>query len=74
MEPVHIPPAVIPAKAPQVHHKLDVPVIPNPIRVVPKPRPAPTVAGVKPPKTKPVYGMTIPILTAPSHVRREHMG
>lgn len=75
MEPAHIPPAVDPAKAPRAHHRdLKVPVLPNPIRAAPAPKSVPTHAGVKAPKTKPTYGMTRPIYTAPSHVRRDHMG
>lgn len=77
MEPAHIPPAVDPSKAPRARpHDLKVPVLSNPIRAAAAPKGVPTlrIAGVKAPKTKPCYGMTLPILTAPSHIDRAHVG
>lgn len=75
MDPVHVLPAVNPVTAPRARHQdLKVPVLPNPIRAAPKPKPVPTVAGIPKPKTKPTYGMTRPILRGPSHVPLDLMG
>ena len=68
--------AVDPSKAPRASpHGLKVPVLSNPIRVAPAPKGVPTlrIAGASP-KTKPFYGMTLPILTAPSQVDRSLVG
>lgn len=75
MKPVTIRRSVDPSKVPPApRREVTVPVIPNPIKLAPMPKHAPAHAGVSAPKTKPCYGMTRPILSAPSHIPLEFMG
>jgi hypothetical protein len=62
MDPLHPLPSVDPARAPvKKPHIANVPVMPNPMMKAPAPKAVPTHSGVKAPKTRPCYGMTLPV-------------